>query len=96
MNGLHVRKGGQMGAVSTSVNNNLALQQAVNNIKLAAASITEYQGLEHAFRLAVENAINNNPAVRNAIAAEVQNRIINVFNAAAAAAAGRVWPFPPP
>lgn len=82
-----------MGSVSTSVGNNLALQQALNNIKLAAANVTEYEGLEHAFRLAVESAINNNPAVRNAVAAEVQNQIINVFNAAAAGAR-RVWPFP--
>jgi hypothetical protein len=84
-----------MGATSASVRGG-AVQTALDQIKLAAMSEDQYKGLEKAMRAAVETVINSDPAVKSAIATEVQKQIIDKFRAAQGAGARASWPFPWP
>ncbi len=84
-----------MGATSASVRGG-AVQTALDQIKLAAMTEDQYKGLEKAMRAAVESVINNDPAVKSAIAAEVQKQIIDQFRAAQRAGVAPSWPFPWP
>jgi len=79
-----------MGSTSASVKGS-ANQAALDEIKLAASSDREYQGLEQAMRAAVESVLQTNPACKTAIANAVKRQIIDIFNAAKAA--GKPWPF---
>lgn len=79
-----------MGSTSASVRGS-ANEAALNDVKLAAISETQYKGLEQAMRAAVETVIRNNPAVRAAIANEVRTQIIDKYNAARIS--GAPWPF---
>lgn len=89
-----------MGATHQSVKGNAVQVADYNNARLDAVSSTEYDGLVHAFRLAVEAAITSNPAVQAAVAQEVQQRIITVHQAWLAAgghgARNNPWPFKKP
>ena len=83
-----------MGSVTASVSTNNAQSSKLGDIKLAATTPGEYEGLELAFRRAVETVINSNNTVRAAVAAEVKTQILDVFDAAQAAR--KPWPFPRP
>lgn len=89
-----------MGATHQSVKDpqNPRLEQEYDGVRLAPDNDEEYKGLQHAFRLAVEAAISN-PAIRQAIATEVENRIIKTYKTwetQGGRNGSRPWPFPSP